>query len=167
MNYWCKEYLEVFCIARSCTLDHFGESTLLMSQKILRSIKFQNLKSGTKYWIANNTWWWFSISKSAISKCFSVTNLVMVLQIGMLSSFSCWVFFMWHLSIFYMTLEHFLCGTWTFPNILVHCLCRNFDLPNVMSWTCGLDIPHVAHVVNLWTFENYFELLVNFVVELL
>jgi len=30
------KYLEVFCVARSCTLHHLRESTFLIAQKILR-----------------------------------------------------------------------------------------------------------------------------------
>lgn len=42
-----EKHLQVLCIARSCTLNHLGESTVLIVQKILRRVELQNLKSSS------------------------------------------------------------------------------------------------------------------------
>jgi hypothetical protein len=39
------DYLEIFRVARPCTLNHLGESTFIIAQKMLRSVKFLNLEN--------------------------------------------------------------------------------------------------------------------------
>jgi hypothetical protein len=39
------DYLEIFSVARPCTLNHLGESTFIIAQKMLRSVKFLNLEN--------------------------------------------------------------------------------------------------------------------------